>query len=68
MVAVAGQSSRELQTAVSRVSMMLRDPGMIGNSTLFDGIIRRFAGDHDVMHMALAQSRAADTHEACFLQ
>ena len=36
--------------------------------TLLDRIIRSLAGDHDIVHMALAQAGAADTYEARFLQ
>jgi len=35
---------------------------------LFDGIIRCFSRNHDVMYMALAETRAADANEACLLQ
>ena len=36
--------------------------------TLFDGIVRGLAGDHDVVDVALAEAGAADAHEPCFLQ
>ena len=35
---------------------------------LFDAIVGRLAGDHNVVDVALAQTCAADAHEACFLQ
>jgi hypothetical protein len=35
---------------------------------LLDGIVGSLAGDHNVMDVALAESSAADAHEARFLQ
>jgi hypothetical protein len=37
-------------------------------SGLFLGIVRRLARNHHVVHVALAQARVADAHEASFLQ
>jgi len=35
---------------------------------LFDGIVRRLARDHDIVHMTLAKAGAADADKTCFLQ
>ena len=35
---------------------------------LFDGIVRGFARDHNVVYVALAQAGAADADESCLLQ
>jgi len=36
--------------------------------SLFDGIVRSLAGDHDIVHMALPEACAADADETRFLQ
>jgi len=36
-------------------------------SSLLGRVVRRLARDHDVMHMALAKTSGADSHEACLL-
>ena len=35
---------------------------------LFDGIVGGLAGDHDIVHMALAETSAADADKTRFLQ
>jgi len=43
-------------------------PLRVQTRALLDGIVGSLAGDHDIMHVAFAQSCAADAHEASLLQ
>jgi len=66
LVAVLGQSCVEAgwDAGVRRP----RDDQQSGATTLFNGIIRGFARDHDVVNVTLAQAGAADAHETRLLQ
>ena len=65
MVAIGTQSS--LAPGVRWAISVFLSPSVKLKPRLFDRIIRRLAGDHDVVHVALAQAGSADAHEARLL-
>jgi hypothetical protein len=60
----------EVQRATNNASGKARVLILVAcrNSVLLNRIVGSLARNHDVVNMALAQSRAANAHEACLLQ
>jgi hypothetical protein len=58
-------SAKHSQKLTARREVARLPPAL---AVLFDGIVRRLAGDHNVVYVAFAQAGAADADESCFLQ